>query len=110
MGPPPLFERQLLNRTLYLRGESRFGFRSETACAKNELPLVKPPLIPDERKRSSAYHIYGPFKQEISSQKDREKINLFQEAREEIRAQKGGRAKGPCREEEADNRSEAKAG
>jgi len=49
MGPPPLFERQLVNGTFHFERQKPLWNRSETACAKNELPLVKPPLIPDER-------------------------------------------------------------
>jgi DnaK suppressor protein len=37
-------------------GKSTVQNCSETACAKIEMPLIKPPLSPDERKRSSDYH------------------------------------------------------
>ena len=74
------------------------------------MPLVKPPLSPDESKRSSDDNFYGPFNQEISSQEDhaqkgREKIS-FQEGH----TQEDRSAESPGREEEVGACSEAEAG
>ena len=97
MGAPPLFQRQLVNWTPQFERRKPLWNRSETACTKNELPLIKPPLSPDERNAAPPHHIYGPFNQEISSQKIAKNQPLQEAGRKP--APKKWRRESRCREE-----------